>query len=313
LGPAIGVDCAVLDFGEKLLVAKSDPITFTAEDIGWYAVHINANDIATFGARPRWFLLTVLLPEGQADEGLVDRLFTQVKETCEKLDVDLIGGHSEVTAALDRTILAGTMLGEVSRDCVVTPQGAVPGDRLLLTKGIPIEGASILAREYASELDQLPQPLIDRARDYLHDPGISILAEALAASQTGAVTAMHDPTEGGLASGLWELAQAANVGLQVLLDEIPIVPEARTLCEALEVNPLEAIASGALLLTVNADRISQVTEAIREAGVEVWAIGEVTEGEGVFCQSKGESRQLRWPSRDSLAELFERRPPKTPG
>ena len=305
LGPGIGLDCAVLDFGESLLVAKSDPITFTAEEIGWYAVHVNANDVATCGAAPRWFLATLLLPQDASDQALAESIFEQIASACAEVGAQLVGGHTEITAGLDRPILCGTMLGEVSPKKLITPKGAKPGDVLLLTKGVPIEATSILARDFADRLTALPKPLLQRARDFLHDPGISVVPEALAAAETGAVTAMHDPTEGGLASGLWELSLAAQVGIEVHGEAIRVPPESAAICRELEINPLEAIASGALLLSVEADRGEEVRQAIQDAGVEACAIGELIAGSGVSIRTESGIEPLAHPARDAIAKLYE--------
>src|SRR5512136_3108998 len=146
VGPRVGEDAAVVDLGDRYLVAKVDPITFVAEEIGWYAVHVNANDLAVRGAKPAWFLMTLLLPEAQAEESLLADIFTQVRDACGAVGASLVGGHTEVTSGLDRPILAGTMLGEVEKDRLVTTAGARVGDTVLLSKGIAIEGTSILAR-----------------------------------------------------------------------------------------------------------------------------------------------------------------------
>jgi len=197
------------------------------------------------------------------------------------------------------------MLGEVERDRLITPQGARPGDRLLLTKGIPIEATSILAREFPDRLTNVPTEVVSAAREFLHQPGISIVPEALAAARTGAVTAMHDPTEGGLASGLWELAEAAQVKLVVERDSVIIPPESSMICEALGVDPLESIASGALLLSVKPEGLENVYEAIKAHGVHVSVIGQVMEGHGVAMRTEGVERPLRWPPRDALTRLFD--------
>src|SRR3990170_4628221 len=152
VGPRVGEDAAVVDIGDRYLVAKVDPITFVAEEIGWYAVHINANDLAVRGARPCWFLMTLLLPEGRADEKMLEGIFAQVQDACRAIGATLVGGHTEVTRGLDRPILAGAMLGEVEKDRLVTTAGARPGDAVLLTKGIAVEGTSIVARECDSLL-----------------------------------------------------------------------------------------------------------------------------------------------------------------
>lgn len=305
LGPGVGLDCAVLDFGANLLVVKSDPITFTAEKIGWYAVHVNANDVATCGAAPRWFLATLLLPENASDRALAEAIFEQIVSACSEVGAQLVGGHTEITAGLDRPILCGTMLGEVPRQDLITPRGARPGDVLILTKGVPIEATSILAHDFSDRLTDLPASLVERARELLLDPGISVVAEALAAAGTGAVTAMHDPTEGGLASGLWELALAANVGIEVGEAAIPIPPEATAICGALDINPLEAIASGALLLSVEKQHEGEIREAIQAAGVEVHTIGMITKGSDVSLLTPSGRVRLPHPARDALTRLFE--------
>ncbi len=311
VGPGIGLDCAVIDFGDVYLVAKSDPITFTAEDIGWYAVQINANDIATSGAQPRWFMAVLLLPEQTTDRELIDRIFTQIEQACREIEVTLVGGHTEITAGLDRPILIGTMWGEITKDQLITPKGASPGDILLLTKGIPIEAGSILAREYKAELGSLPEATVERARKYLFDPGISVLPEARIAVEIGGVTCMHDPTEGGILSGLWELSDAAEVGLLIDEGAILILPEAQALCEHLGVDPLAAIASGAMLMAVEEGKVERVRIGIESAGINVSQIGIVTHQKGVWRQSASGLQSLPRPARDALAELFERRPPIT--
>jgi hydrogenase maturation factor len=306
LGPGVGLDCAVIEFGDRLLVVKSDPITFTAEEIGWYAVHVNANDVATTGADPRWFLATILIPEEQAEKDLVEEIFLQISQACEGMGAKLVGGHTEITGGIDRTIVAGTMLGEVAPEKLVTPRGAQVGDRLLLTKGVPIEATSILAHDFADAMGDLPSDVVRRAREFLHRPGISVVVEARAAARAGGVTAMHDPTEGGLAMGLWELSEAAGVGVLVEEASITIPEESRAVCQALDVNPLEAIASGALLMAVEPDAVPRVCSAIRGEDVSVAEIGEITTGEGVVIRKEhGAVVDLKPPERDALAKLFE--------
>lgn len=305
LGPGIGLDCAVLDFGDRYLVAKTDPITFTSDRIGWYLVNVNANDVATTGARPAWFLVSALFPSLDTSERDVEEVFEEIEAACSALGAQFIGGHTEVTAGIDRPILTGTMLGEVARDRLVTPRGARPGDALLLTKGIPIEATSILANDFADRLDSLSPDLLREAQGYLSDPGISVVKEALAAADTGGVNAMHDPTEGGLAAGLWELASAAGVALHVDRESIPIPAPARAICDLLGLDPMACIASGALLLSVDSARLAQVTAAIEAQGVEVARIGDVVEGSGVTIEEGGRVRELDWPQQDALTALYQ--------
>ena len=154
IGPRFGEDAAVIDVGPKYLVAKTDPITFTAERIGWYAANINANDIATLGARPRWFLATLLLPEKAATESLARSIFNDILRACRTLGVTLVGGHTEITSGLGRPIVVGQMLGEVEKTKLIRKESQRPGDVVLLTKGVAVEGTAILAREKRTFLER---------------------------------------------------------------------------------------------------------------------------------------------------------------
>jgi hydrogenase maturation factor len=300
-----------MDIGDHYLVAKVDPITFVAEEIGWYAVHINANDLAVRGARPCWFLMTLLLPEARADEKMLEGIFTQVQDACRAIGATLVGGHTEVTQGLDRPILAGAILGEVEKDRLVTTAGARPGDAVLLTKGIAVEGTSILARECDPLLAErgVTPGVRARAREFLHRPGISVLPDARIALEAASVHAMHDPTEGGLATGLLELALAAGVGLRIEESAVPILPECRALCEALGLNPLGVIASGALLLTCPAGEADRLVAAWQAAGIPGWIIGAATRPEeGLRLVSETGEVPLPRFARDEVARLFEEGP-----
>ena len=307
MGPRLGEDAAVLDMGDRYLVATADPITFATDEAGWYALHVNANDIAVRGARPTWFLATVLLPEGGATEATVERLFADLGEACAELGVALIGGHTEVTAGLPRAIVSGCMLGEVEKDRLVTTGGARPGDTLLLTKGVPLEGAAIVARERAAEAGRrgVAVDVVKRAQDFLRRPGISVVPEARAACGAARVHAMHDPTEGGVATACWELAQAADVGLRVDRERIPVLREGRVLCEAFGLDPLGTIASGSLLLAVDPDDSEAVIAACRGAGVDCAAIGRVTDAsQGVSLVTGGHARPMPTFPQDEITRIF---------
>src|SRR5713226_8597922 len=206
VGPRVGEDAAVIDLGDRYLIASADPITFATDEVARYALQVNANDVAVRGARPRWFLATVLLPEGRTTDDSVERLFAELHAACEELDVALVGGHTEVTHGLDRVVIAGTMLGEVAKDKLVTTGGARVGDAVVLTKGVPLEGAAIIAREKEAELRRrgVPATVIQRAKAFLRAPGLSVLPEVEIACELAEVHAMHDPTEGGIATALVE-------------------------------------------------------------------------------------------------------------
>jgi hydrogenase maturation factor len=313
LGPGIGHDAAVIAFCEphkgrpdRYLVLKSDPITFATDEIGWYAVHVNANDVACTGATARWFLATLLLPQTGTDEALVDKIFNEVAHTCQQLGISLVGGHTEITHGLDRPVVAGFMIGEVDADALIRPDGAQPGDILLLTKGIAIEGTAIIAREKGDELKAVDGSLVVRGREFLHSPGISVVQDAAVAASAGDVHAMHDPTEGGLATGLLELAQAADVGLIVDQAAIPVLPETAAFCEALDLDPLGLIASGALLLAVAPDDVDTIQAALELEDIATACIGRVVAQErGVVIRSGDGERPLPRFERDEIARLFE--------
>ncbi len=304
-GPGIGLDCAVIDTGAPdLLVMKSDPITFATQEIGWYAVQVNANDIATTGAIPRWMLATLLLPEGKTTPEIAGQIGKQLTSACERIGVALVGGHTEITHGLERPILVGTMLGEVARERLVMPSGARPGDRILLTKGVPIEATAILARELPERLSEcLTRSEIDAAAAFLHSPGISVLRDARIAVSAGRVTAMHDPTEGGLASALWELAQASGNSLEIDAGAVPVPELASRVCACAGIDPLAAIASGALLLTADPADAGRVRSALEEDGIPCAEIGTVKAGPVEV--RLGDGSQLPRPVRDDLARLFE--------
>lgn len=307
LGPGVGLDCAVVEFGSRLLVFKSDPITFATDEIGWYAVQVNANDIATTGAIPSWFLMTLLLPERGTTSNLVEQISEQVFDACEDIGVAVIGGHTEISYGLDRPILVGTLIGEVEKDELITPRGAKPGDRLLLTKGIPIEAVSILAREFPDRLsEQFSAEELAQARHFLYDPGISVLREARLAVGAGRVTAMHDPTEGGLASALWELAEASGHSIVFDPGAVPVIPLADRVCQLFAIDPLEAIASGALLLTTPAEDAGRICAALEDEGITCTEIGWLESGPAEVWRVAGGGKEINpRPERDAIAKVFD--------
>ena len=304
-GPGVGMDCAVIEMGDRCLVVKSDPITFATDEIGWYLVQINANDIATTGALPRWLMLTALLPENKTTAEMVEQISEQVFSACKAYGISVIGGHTEITYGLSRPILLGTMMAEIEREKLVTPQGAMPRDRILLTKGVPVEATALAAREFGPRLQHvLTAEQLAQARDYLHNPGISVLRDAQVAVKAGKVTAMHDPTEGGLSAALWELAEASNRSLYIDVDAIPVPELAARVCQALELNPMELIASGALILTSPPGEAEKIHRALESEGIRCAEIGEVRSGPPEVWH-RGEFK-LNRPARDAVARLYER-------
>jgi len=279
LGPRIGEDVAVLDMGERMLVVTTDPITFATEEIGYYSVMVNANDMATSGAVPQWFTAIILLPDEASTRESAEHIFQQLHDACQEISVSLIGGHTEITPHLDRPIVIGQMLGEVAKDRLVTTGGAQPGDTILLTKGLCIEGTSIIARDKRADLRarNVADKVIEKARAFLFNPGISVVAEARLACDTVPVHSMHDITEGGLANGLYELAMAAGAKIIVERERIPVYEESRIICEALGLDPLGLIASGSLLITVAPNEAPRLMEKAGERGLSFTPIGHLEE------------------------------------
>ena len=307
--PAVGEDAAVIDCGDRLLVAKTDPITFASDEIGWYAVHVNANDIAAMGATPRFFLSTILLPEGHATPELAASIFRSIHQAADSLGVVVCGGHTEVTYGLDRPLVIGQMLGETTRDRLVRSSGLRPGHALLLTKGLGIEATAIIAREKRAQLqlrDRGCTPtFLDACADFLHTPGISVVRDAQVAVQAGRVTAMHDPTEGGVATGLWELATASAVGAEIDYHALPIDPATAHLCAAFELNPLGVISSGALLIGCTADSADSILAALHDANIAAARIGTVRPPSfGLQLRREGYLTPLPTFPVDEIARLF---------
>lgn len=307
IGPQVGEDAAVIEVGDRCVVAATDPVTFATDRIGWYAVHINANDVAVLGARPRWFLAVLLLPEG-ASSRVVESIMTDIRLACSTLDVVVCGGHTEVTPRVDAPVVVGQMLGETSRAGLVSKTNLQPGDDVLLTHGVAIEGTAILAAERRARLTAaLSGALVDRATALLTTPGISVVRAALTAVEAGPVHAMHDPTEGGILNGLAELAAAAAVGLEVDAAAVAVLPETRLICEHLGLDPLRLIASGALLIGAPASATPNIASALAAEAIPVTRIGTVRPPEQGTTLVSATGRTRFGPvATDELARFFER-------
>ncbi len=308
LGPGIGRDAAAVRLGDHLLVLKTDPITFVTEEIGWYAVNVNANDVACLGATPRWFLASVLLPEGGATPELVRQIGEGLRSACAGLGVALVGGHTEITPGLDHPIVVGMMVGTVEPDRLIRPDRARPGDALLLARGIAIEGTAILARECASRLaEHFDASFLARCRAFLYDPGISVVRAArLLQERLGdRLHALHDPTEGGLATGLRELALAGGLGVTIDALRIPIYPETRALCDVLAIDPLGLIASGALVAVIAPEATDAALSLLRDADTPAAIIGQL-EADPTRMEMRTASGIMPLPEFrvDELARLF---------
>ena len=306
VGPEPGVDAAVVKLGDGYLVAASDPITFVTEELGYYAIVVNANDVAVMGARPEFFLGTLLLPPG-IDEAEVEGIFRDLASEARKMGVLLLGGHTEVTPGIGRPIIMGTMLGYIESGRYYTSGGARRGDYLIMTKGIAIEGTSIIARERREEIERsLGREFLERAVRFNRDPGISVVKEALAAARSGLVNAMHDITEGGFAVGAREMAMASGVGLLVYGDELPVYGETRRLCELFGLDPLGLIGSGSLLLSVPPKNVKDLLAILRKEGIEARVVGEFRKEDfGFMIRRGGEISPLPAYPQDEITKLFQ--------
>jgi hydrogenase expression/formation protein HypE len=305
INPGVGEDTAAVDVAsEEVLVLKSDPITFATDSIGQYAVLINANDIATSGAKPRWLLTTLLFPCGVTPYEIRD-VINELKAFCRQWDITLCGGHTEITDAVTRPVVTGMMAGTVARHDLIDKRNMAPGDRVLLTKGVAVEGTAIIAREFGDRLKNLgmADSEIDSGRHFLAN--ISIITEARIAAESRTVSAMHDVTEGGLATAAEELSIAGGHRIKIDTDIIPVFAETRKVCRLLGIDPLGLIGSGSLLICCRPAGRESLMAAIRKAGIDVTCIGEVLEkGQGITAVKK--AQPTPWPrfEVDEITRLF---------
>lgn len=296
VGPGLGRDAAVLDIGGTLLVVKNDPITFVSRDAGTYLVNVNANDLSCLGAVPRWMLVTALLPEHGTTPELVAALFEQLRVACAALDISLVGGHTEITAGVPRPLLVGTLIGTAPAGGLLYPGNASRGDRLLLVRPAGIEGTALLALEREAELREVfGNEFVHRAQALLHDPGISVVTVAHTLMKSGAITSMHDPTEGGVAMGVREIGAASGLGAVMNRELVPLLGETRAIATHYGIDPLGMLSSGTLLATVGAEKVDAVVQHAGASGLEVAVIGKLTSATSGF-QLIEENRSRELPS-----------------
>jgi hydrogenase expression/formation protein HypE len=305
VGPGVGGDAAAIDLGATTLVVTSDPITFASESPARYLVDVNANDLACLGATARWMMVTALLPEGTT-EGHVESHFRALRDACVQRGISLVGGHTEVTFAVGRPILFGVLIGEARGGGLLRPGGARPGDQLLLTKAIALEGTALVARELSGHLRGTVDPLVvERAASLLSHPGISVVPEAMALLEAGGVTALHDPTEGGLATGVRELALAAGCGATIDRDLVPVLPETSAIASALGLDPLGMLASGSLLVAADPGAVEQLISVGTTLDFGLTRIGEVTDPAGRFTlREDGVERELPLYESDEVTRVL---------
>jgi hydrogenase maturation factor len=304
-GPHVGEDAAVIDMGDRVIVVATDPITGAIGNVGWLAVHVNANDVASTGARPLWFLCVTLLPEG-ADEALLEDIMKQMHTACKEIGIALVGGHTETTPGLDRPILIGFMIGESSKEDYITTGGAQPGDSIILTKTAGIEGTAVLAEDLAKVLERkIDGSVLYAAKQMVKR--ISVVSEAMRAVELGGVHSLHDPTEGGLLNGIWEMAEAAGVGVEIVESNIKIAPETKAVCEALNVNPLKVMGSGALLIVIEREKEDKLLSSLSEIDVEASVIGVIKYPEEgrILVRPDGSREEIEAVDQDEVYRILE--------
>ena len=295
-GPSIGEDCATLQVGpDEEIVMSTDPITGTASDIGELAVTVSINDLASAGAEPIGILLTILLTP-RMREAKLKAIMEQVDNACKRYNVQVMGGHTEVTEVVNQPLISVTAVGKVKKGQMVSTGGAKPGMDLVVTKWIGLEGTSIIAKDHEEELlTRLPKNLVDTAKGF--DKYLSVLPESRVAVEHG-VAAMHDITEGGIFGALWEMGEASGVGLDVDLKSIPVKQETIEVCEFFGINPYELISSGAMLIATNDG--NGLVRKLAEAGVASAIIGKSNSSNDKRVLSGDEVRFIEPPKADAL-------------
>ena len=280
-GPATGIDATLLRAEGPLLIVKTDPVTFLSDDLGYYLVNVNANDLAAMGGEPKWFLASLLFPHGATGRAEIEAVFRGIREACDEIPVSFCGGHTEVTDAVTRVVACGAMLGRPMGGRSFQAPLARAGDSIVLTKGVSVEGTSIIARTRAAEVRaEWGDGFLARCRNFIREPGMGVLAEARIASRLAGVHAMHDPTEGGLATALHEVADASGTGFVVEESAIHVYPETRLLAGKYGIDPMGLIASGSLLIAVEPAREGELVEALAAEGIRAAVIGRLVEDPG---------------------------------
>ena len=300
LGAGVGEDCAALTLeADEVFVMSTDPITGTGKEMGSLAVITTANDLASSGAEPVGVMLMILLPE-ESEEALLKEIMRDAEATCEKFHMQILGGHTEVSAAVNRPVISVSGVGKVKKDAMIKTGGARPGMDIVVSKWIGIEGTVILAKERERELlGRYATTFIDRSKDL--DAYISVLSEAAVAARSG-VSAMHDITEGGIFGALWEMAEASGVGLEIDLKKIPVRQETIEICEFFGLNPYELISGGSMLMA--AEDGNQLVHELEKAGIPAAVIGKAMAGNDRVLRNEEERRFLEPPKPDELYRVI---------
>ncbi|HLZ71132.1 MAG TPA: AIR synthase related protein [Dehalococcoidia bacterium] len=309
VGPRPGEDAAVIAIGDARLVVTTDPITFVSARSAWYALQVNANDIAAMGTEPSWLALTALFPP-ETNERQLDALFSQLRTACLELGIEIVTGHTEVTDAVVRPVLVGTMLGLAPPEGAIGSGGAKVGDVLIVAGAAAVEGTAALAAEAGAALSAagLTAEQIAEAAALIDDPGISVLAASRSLRSACRPHALHDATEGGIATAIRELAEASHLGVRVWLGEVPLLPITRTLCAALGLDPFGLLSSGCLLAAVAAEDVGDALRQLRHDGISAAKAGGFTPPGPLLALTERDAQSLPAFDRDEIARWFEAQP-----
>ncbi len=305
LGASFGEDISLTRVGGEILASHVDPIISAVGNIGWLAVHIACNDIATAGIPPRWILALVLVPEAD-DTELLKKIMGDIQRAAKGLGISIIGGHSEYSPGINRPLVAITALGTAGGREPIHTGGAKVGDHVLVTKGIALEGTSILAGDFTEQARELglSEEDIHQAQALMEE--VSVVEDALTLADHQ-VTAMHDVTDGGILENLLEIAHTSGVGLEAEYERMPIPPVVQRFAKAFQFDPLQMISSGTLAVTLPPEKAAGAKAALQAKGIPAAVIGQVVEGEGVVLK-KGGSRihytEIQ-AEKDELARLWD--------
>jgi hydrogenase maturation factor len=301
LSAGVGEDCAAIETKEdEVLVFSTDPITGATKGVGRLAVHITANDLASSGAQPIGILTCIILPPRTREKKLHD-LMEEIVVTANSLNIQVMGGHTEVSDVVNRPVITVTGVGKVKKGKLVSTGGLQPGDELVMTKWAGLEGTGIIVGEKRDELStRLPEELLDAARHLGEE--ISVVPEGEIGVEHG-VTAMHDVTEGGIFGALWEMGEASGVGLLVDLEKIPIRQETIEVCEFFDINPYLLISSGSMLM--GTPRGNLLVEELAKCGIPAAVIGRAVEGNDRIVRSGDEKRFLEPAGSDQLYKIYQ--------
>lgn len=302
--PGIGEDCAVVDFGSYDCVMSTDPITSAISDIGRLSIHISCNDIASNGIQPLGIMLAVMLPVGTTEED-IEEMMRQAGEVSAKLGVEIIGGHTEITPAVNTPVIVSTAIGRAPKSGSQQADQLEPGDYIMITKSAGLEGTGIIALDYENELKSvLTDEELAEAKSLLDY--VSVVPEGVAAGNIG-THGMHDVTEGGVLGAVWELCQIAGTGAEVWVDEIPVKEVTKKICKHFDIDYLRLISSGCMVIMTPPDKKEAMEAAMAEAGVEISCIGVITESDkGIIMKTGNDIREVEPPASDELYKVVGR-------